>query len=68
MAINNFFRDVGILNAKKQTVMIDAATEDAPILATLPMDGKLFNIRAIIGHGMGVGHGIILMMVLIPQW
>lgn len=43
--INNFFRDVGIAMAKKQTVMIDAVTEDAPILATLPMEAASHGLR-----------------------
>lgn len=43
--IKNFFRDVGILNAKKQTVMIDAVTEEAPILATLPMEPASHGLR-----------------------
>lgn len=45
MAINNFFRDVAIAMAKKQSVMIDAVTEEAPILAGLPMDEASHGIR-----------------------
>jgi hypothetical protein len=37
MALKNFFRDVGIAMAKKQAVMIDAVTEEAPLLSMLPM-------------------------------
>lgn len=43
--IKNFFRDVGIEKAKKQTVMIDAVTEEAPILATLPMEEASHGLR-----------------------
>ena len=46
MAIfNNFFRDVGILMAKKQEHEIDAVTEEAPILAQLPMQEASHGIR-----------------------
>ena len=45
MAIKNFFRDVGIEKAQKQAVMIDAVTEDAPILATLPMEEASHGLR-----------------------
>lgn len=45
MAINNFFRDVAIAMAKKQAVMVDAVTEDAPILATLPMEAASHGLR-----------------------
>jgi hypothetical protein len=43
--INNFFRDVGIALATKQSVMIDAVTEDAPILAMLPMQEASHGLR-----------------------
>lgn len=42
---NNFFRDVGIAMAKKQTQEIDALTEEAPILAMLPMQEASHGIR-----------------------
>lgn len=45
MAINNFFRDVALAMAKKQSVMIDAVTEEAPILATLPMEEASHGLR-----------------------
>ena len=45
MAINNFFRDVAIAMAKKQEVMIDAVTEEAPILAALPMQEASHGLR-----------------------
>jgi len=45
MAINNFFRDVGIAMAKKQSVLIDAVTEEAPILAMLPMEEASHGLR-----------------------
>ena len=46
MAIfNNFFRDVGILMAKTQEHEIDAVTEEAPILAQLPMQEASHGIR-----------------------
>jgi len=46
MAIfNNFFRDVGILMAKKQAHEIDAVTEEAPILAQMPMMEASHGIR-----------------------
>ena len=46
MAIfNNFFRDVGIRMAKKQAHEIDAVTEEAPILAQLPMQEASHGIR-----------------------
>ena len=37
MSINNVFREVAIKNAQKQTVMVDAFTDEAPIYASLPM-------------------------------
>jgi hypothetical protein len=43
--IKNFFRDVAIAMAKKQTVMIDAVTEEAPILAMLPMQEATHGLR-----------------------
>lgn len=43
--IKNFFRDVGIEKAVKQEVMIDAVTEEAPILATLPMEEASHGLR-----------------------
>lgn len=46
MAIfNNFFRDVGIRMAKKQAQEIDAVTEEAPLLAMLPMQAASHGIR-----------------------
>jgi hypothetical protein len=45
MAINNFFRDVAIAMAKKQTVLVDAVTEDAPMLAALPMQEASHGLR-----------------------
>lgn len=46
MAIfNNFFRDVGIRMAKKQAQEIDALTEEAPMLAMLPMQAASHGIR-----------------------
>lgn len=45
MAIKNFFRDVGIAMAKKQAVMVDAVTEEAPILAQLPMQEASHGLR-----------------------
>ena len=45
MSTNNFFRDVAIQHAKKQTVMIDAVTEEAPILAMLPMQEASHGLR-----------------------
>lgn len=45
MAINNFFRDVGIDRATKQSVMIDAVTEEAPILAMLPTEEASHGLR-----------------------
>ena len=46
MAIfNNFFRDVGIAMAKKQAHEIDALTEEAPMLAMLPMMEASHGIR-----------------------
>lgn len=45
MAINNFFRDVALAMAKKQAVMIDAVTEEAPILASLPMAEASHGLR-----------------------
>lgn len=41
----NFFRDVGIKLAKKQTEEIDALTEEAPILAMLPMQPASHGLR-----------------------
>lgn len=46
MAIfNNFFRDVGIRMAKTQAQEIDAVTEEAPLLAMLPMQAASHGIR-----------------------
>lgn len=45
MAIKNFFRDVGIAMAKKQSVMIDAVTEEAPMLAQIPMQEASHGLR-----------------------
>lgn len=45
MAIKNFFRDVAIAMAKKQAVIIDDVTEDAPILAMLPMQEASHGLR-----------------------
>lgn len=45
MAIKNFFRDVAIANARKQTVMIDSVTEEAPILAGMPMEAATHGLR-----------------------
>lgn len=42
---NNFFRDVGILFAKTQAHEIDAVTEEAPILAQIPMQEASHGIR-----------------------
>ncbi len=38
MALKNFFYDLAISQAKKQTVMVDAVTEEAPIIRQLPME------------------------------
>jgi len=38
MALTEFFRDVAIKNAPKQAVMVDALTEEAPILSGLPIE------------------------------
>ena len=45
MAINNFFRDVALAMAKKQSKMIDATTEEAPILASMPMEEASHGLR-----------------------
>lgn len=45
MALTNFFRDVAIAMATKQTKMIDAVTEEAPILAMLPMQEASHGLR-----------------------
>lgn len=45
MSLNNFFRDVALQNAKKQAVMIDAVTEEAPIMAMLPMQEASHGLR-----------------------
>jgi hypothetical protein len=45
MAIKNFFRDVALARAKKQAVMIDAVTEEAPILASMPMEEATHGLR-----------------------
>jgi len=43
--MKNFFRDVGIAMAKKQTHEIDAVTEEAPILAQIPMQEASNGLR-----------------------
>jgi len=45
MKFKNFFRDVGIRMAKKQAAEIDAVTEEAPILAMLPMQPASHGLR-----------------------
>ena len=46
MAIfNNFFRDVGIRMANKQSHEIDALTEESPMLAMMPMQEASHGIR-----------------------
>ena len=45
MKLKNFFRDVGIKLAKKQAHEIDAVTEEAPILAMLPMMAASHGLR-----------------------
>lgn len=42
---NNFFRDIGIRMAKKQAHEIDAVTEEAPILAAIPMEKASNGLR-----------------------
>ena len=37
MAVKNFFRELAIQQAKKQAVVVDAITEESPILAMMPM-------------------------------
>jgi hypothetical protein len=37
MALKNLFRELAISQAPKQTVLVDSVTEEAPILATIPM-------------------------------
>ncbi len=38
MSMKNAFRELAIAKAKKQTKVIDALTEEAPILASMPME------------------------------
>lgn len=38
MSLENTFREVAIAQAPKQTVLVDAVTEEAPILAAIPME------------------------------
>lgn len=47
MALNKIFREIAIDKARKQTKIVDAITEESPILANMPMEGAsdgLFNV------------------------
>lgn len=45
MSTNNTFRELAIEQAPKQKVMVDAVTEDAPFLASLPMEATSNGIQ-----------------------